>query len=626
MLSELPTSLPATCCQLPSFMTSLPFSQTQVALIPISREASLLLTTSRSSFGQSQLFVITLPTGTVETYPLHEDYACVVAGRDGRAYLGAASGRILCFDPATGELACVGQSATALPLSRGFCSADGTLFFAAADSPQVLILEPNTDKVTTIDAPAAPTSGAICAFTDLPDGRVAAFIDYHPALLRITAATGACDYHDLGHLLLPPSRLQCAVPFDAQSVLIRGVNGRQLLRLNLETFALDETLAPLPEDDTMFYLQQAGDLLLASGVSGALYRFTATGWERLGMPMPQDPLIFAIGPDGRLAGVTFQGRLVHSTSDQRMFKITTLPTCTPNGLAIRAMGISPDRKLYFALAHNMRLGCWDPETDEIAERFVAAPLPGEVTALGFAGERLLIGCADACAVMAFYPELPYRLQENPRLIGQADGAARRPIGPMVHHENNVYFAAAAVTPHEDGAIIRINPLENEVTTFPSIIPRQNLTSLVADRLSGLLVAGGARHAATSSAAALALWSPYEKALTRTVVPFPDADAVYVWAAEGGRIYVTDGGARLSILDSTGELLETGDFPLGPITALITNQHGKLFGLAGGWMFHLDAERQSVERLVEATGSQLTEVRRGLFAYTHHGLIHTVQLW
>jgi len=311
-----------------------------------------------------------------------------------------------------------------------------------------------------------------------------------------------------------------------------------------------------------------------------------------------------------------------------MYSVSALPVREPDGLTIRAMGMSPDRKLYFSFAENMRLGRWDPDDeDDPRECFVAAPCTGEVTALGFAGERLLIGYADACGMMCYYPELPYRLLENPRCLGLAGDEQRRPLGPMVHHENSVYYAAAAVSRYCDGAIVRFSPQDNELTLFAPIIPGQDLTSLVADRLSGLLVAGGSRHRfGGQSAAGLAFWSPYDEELVRLVTPFPDAAALRVWAAEGGRIYVTDGGAHLAILSSDGEVLEMSEFPLGAITSLATNQDGRLYGLAGGWMFHLDAEAQTVERLVEAEGALLTEVRRGRFAFTHLGRITTVQLW
>jgi hypothetical protein len=99
----------------------------------------------------------------------------------------------------------------------------------------------------------------------------------------------------------------------------------------------------------------------------------------------------------------------------------------------------------------------------------------------------------------------------------------------------------------------------------------------------------------------------------------------VCAAEGGRIYCTDDAETLVVLSSQGEILETVTFPLGKISSLITDQDGKLFGLAGGWFFHLNAEANTVERIVEAQGSRLTAVRRGLFAFTDNGKIATVQL-
>ncbi len=295
-------------------------------------------------------------------------------------------------------------------------------------------------------------------------------------------------------------------------------------------------------------------------------------------------------------------------------------------MQIAAMGIGPDRALYFAPSANMRVGCWDPEADEVVLRFIASPFVGEVSAIGFAGERLLLGFADDCGVMSYYPELPYRLLDNPKFLATADIHPARPLGPMVHQANNVYFAIASASA---GAICRLNPLDDRLTTFTEILAGYRLTSLTVDRQNDLLVAGSQRvpqPASTALAAPVIFWSPLEERVVANITPFPDADAVVVWAAAGGHIYVTDGGGRFAMLSAQRQsVLLAGEFPLGRIDSLISTQQGELYGLAGGWFFHFNAEMQCIEPLVEASGTLLTEIRPGLFAYTHEGRLYAARL-
>lgn len=628
MLSVVPSPHQATSRPLPDFLTSLPFSGTSVALLDVAGEPPRLLSATRSSTGSSQLFVITLTTNAVEKIPLRDEGACLAVGDDGMAYLGTHSGRLLRYDPQSGELHELTHPLVDECFVTAFRGASGHLYFGSSPSSFVVEFDPVTQSINHYfhwRSDARHPQHAT-AFADLHDGRVAAFLSgvNHQALLISPGAAHWDRTEIVG--LTGELNIAHAVQMDDDSLLIAITPGRRLFRVSMRTLRVSDAVSPLPNDDCVYSLHRVGATVLATGISGSIYRLTLHGWEWLGLPLPNDPFTFTSLPDGRIAGVSYQGRLLQSTLDHRMFTISSLPTREMNGEEITALGIAPNRKLYFGLAHNMRIGCWDPEEDEIGERFVASPFPGEVSALGFAGERLLIGCADNCALMSYYPELGYRLLENPRLLGMACHEQRRPIGPMVHHENNVYFASAAVNPSDDGAIIRFNPLENELTTFAGIIPGQNLTSLVADRLSGLLVAGGALPVCPASpSAAIAFWSPYQEQTIRTITPLAGCPSLHVWAAEGGRLYCTDGATTLLIFSSQGELLTTETFPLGAISSLITDQDGKLFGLAGGWFFHLDAETHTIERIVEARGSRLAEVRRGQFAFTERGKLFTVQI-
>lgn len=622
------TSGQATCTQLPGITVALPFVHTQVAALTTAG-GDFLFAAPYSSTLRSHLFVIALPDGTVEKYPLQDAGAhAIVAGGDGNIYLGTYSGRLLRFHLADRTLTEIGHTPHGEQVTCGFQSANGRLYFGT-DAGAILELT-LADELAIHTYTPAGASNAVVAFTDLPDDRVAAFCHSpQPTLLVLTPGGGTCECRALP-AFSAFTRLTHAARLDDERLLIVLAPERRVLCLSATTFQLVEEWPALPEDDAIYCLQVAeGRALVCGSVTGAIYRGAGQAWERLGSPMPYEPVTFLVLPSNRLAGVTYHGHLVLSSRDWRMFSITSLPTSEADGLAIQALGIGPDRKLYFAPSANMRVGCWDPEEDEVVIRFIASPYVGEVSAIGLAGERLLLGFADACGMMAYYPDLPYRLLENPKLLGTTGHGFARPLGPLAHHTRHIYFAAACDSPLTGGGIVRYNPQEDALTTFHGILPGQILTSLVVDRLNDLLVVGGRRldNVDGHAPAALALWSPFAERTVRQITPFPDAKVLYAWAAEGGRLYVTDGGVRFAVLSAAnGEILVADDFPLGPIDSLISTQHGELYGLAGGWLFHFDVEQQRIDRLAEATGTLLTEVRAGLFAYTHQGRLYKAQLW
>ncbi len=627
MFTEAPVTARATCTRLPGIDMSLPFvMHGMVALLP-SDGRTLLLGVPYSTTGQSHLCVITLPGGEIARFPLHDDGAyAVVAGPDGCAYLGTLGGHLLRFDPQRWTLEDLGQPLPGEEFRGGFCCAAGYCYFGTSPGGAIIEYDPRTGRITPVQCP--PTDDiahCVHAFVDLPDGRVAAFINGRRIVAAlITPGTGTVAYVELPELA-DASFVRHAVLLDAAHAVIGTWPSERLFQVALDSPRVLGELPRLPREDGLYCLQRVGDAVLAAGAaSGALYRWTGEEWELRGAPMPYDPLLFTALSDGRLAGITRHGRLVQSTIDWRMYALSPVPTRTRDGMQIGAVGMGPDHRLYFAPTASMRIGRWDPDTDELTELFVAAPHPGEVSAFGIAGERLYLAFGAPGGVMCYYPDLPYRLLANPTQTDLLSAGYSQPLSPMVSYHGRLYFATRTLYGPVTSALARVEPQVGRLTTFTDIIPGQQLTGVAVDRQNGLLVVGGS---CAGGAARVACWSPDTERTVRTAIPFARADTVRVWAAEGGRAFLTDDRERLAILTvATGEVHDAGIFPLGAITSLITTQHGELYGLAGGWLFRLDAEHGRIERLAEATGHHLTEVRRGLFAYAHDSRLHTVQLW
>lgn len=619
MPSEVRTSA-ATCQALPDITFTLPFLAPGLAVLA-GDEASYLLCAPYSSTGHSQLFHIDLTTGETTRTPLATNSAHAVAGPEGAAYIGTTAGELMQVtmpgdSPAAFGTLGAGEAVTALAATATqvtFGGAGGT----------VAVYTPATDHLDTYSIGTVP----IHAFLPTPDGITAFSGGDSPAIHIFHPAEGTWMLQAWPDAL-PHQPVTAAISLADGSILV--TDGTHLYHLAAD-LRLQETLPALPEGDNVYCLRMVQEeVLVCGGFTGALYRWVPVaddapaGWQRLGTPMPYDPLTFTSLPDGRAVGVTYQGRLVRTTPDCRMYNVTTLPTQEPCGMAIGAMAMGPDRKLYVAPTHNMRLARWDPEEDEVDRFSVAAPYLGEVAALCTAGERLYLALTAACGVMSYHPDLGYRLLENPRVVGMPGHGLQQPVGLMVSHHGKLYLAANPASPHQGGGIVRITPVDHRLDAFPDIIPGQRLTSLAIDRLYDLVVVGSV---AIHAPATVAVWSPAAEATLRTLTPFRNAALVRVWIAEGGRVYLTDGGAQLAILaPESGELLDRYTFPLGAISTLTTARDGELYGIAGGWLFHLDSRDGQVERLVEAEGTHLTAMRRGLFAYTHAGRIYKVQLW
>jgi hypothetical protein len=613
MFTDKQTGARVTCTPLPEFVVSLPFPLRGGVALLRDGARQWLLAAPFSSTGRSALFLISLPDGAVEKIPLHDEGACAIAaGPEGRAYLGTLTGRLLRFTLATRTLEEIGRleaQFTAAVWSGNRCyfgSADGTVYELDPTSGEVLWTF-SQEGVTDIRALLETAAGRVIAMAT--GGQV--------TLLLISPETGAVQ-----HRVLPdvPAEV-CAVILPNGSMLLGSQTDGRCFRLSGKY--VDE-LQALPGEDAFFSLARAGDEVLACGrFTGAIYRWTPAGWEYHGTPMPNDPLHFVALPDGRIAGVTYHGRLVQSTVDWCMYAMSSLPNREPGGMHLCALGMGADHRLYFAPCAGMRIGRWDPEEGEPSELFVTAPHPGEVGVFGVAGERLYLGYGEPCGVMSYYPELPYRPLENPKLVGQAGKGQLYPVGLMAQVMGRLYFATCAA--ECEGALVRIEPSADRLTTFRGVVPGQNPTGVVADRVHNLLILGG--QCEGEDPARVACWSLDTEDTIRLATPFVDARAAYVWAAEGGRAFVTNGGERLAIIaTATGEVLETGSFPLGAITSLMANQQGELYGLAGGWLFHFDPASGHLERLCEAAGDHLTEVRNGHFVYTRDGRLYSTKIW
>jgi len=613
MFTDRHTSARVTCTPLPEFAVSLPFPLRGGVALLRDGARQWLLAVPYSSTGRGALFLISLPDGAVEKILLHDEGACAIAaGPAGCAYLGTLTGRLLRFDLATRalvEIGCLDEQFTAAVWSGDRC------YFGSAEGA-VYELDPASGEVMWTFSQQGVTE--VRALLETAAGRIIAVAAGEQlTLLLISPETGAVQ-----HRVLPdvPADV-CPVILPNGSVLLGSRTDGRCYRLSGKY--VDE-LQALPGDDAFFSLSRVGDEVLACGrFTGAVYRWTPAGWEYHGTPMPNDPLHFIALPDHRIAGVTYHGRLVQSTPDWCMYAMAPLPNREPGGMHLSAFGMGADRRLYFALCAGMGIGRWDPEEGEPAELFVTAPYPGEVSVFGVAGDRLYMGFGEPCGVMSFYPDLPYRLLENPKLVGMTGKGQLYPVGLMAQVMGRLYFATCA--DRREGALVRIEPFADQLTTFHGVVPGQSLTGVVADRVHHLLILGGRSDG--EEPAHVACWSLETEETILLATPFAGANTVYVWAAEGGRAFVTDGGERLAIIDTaTGAVLEIGDFPLGAITSLIATPQGELYGLAGGWFFHFDPIQGRIERLTEAAGDHLTPVRRGQFVYTRDGRLYSIQIW
>lgn len=592
---------------LPLIENTLPFTQPSAVALVETAGRRYLLGVPYASAGCNLLVIVALPDDGVRTSPLDDAGGVVVAGADGYGYLATTSGRLWRIDPRDGQREALDWPLTGTAICCGLSHPAGKLYFGAADG-RIAEFDPYHAMVTRW---LGDHQGTVDALVVLADGDLVAAVRAEATtLLRFTPETGVTT-----RLTLPTDIseqvIAQAIEF-GDELLVCLRTDSSLLRLSLQPPHSVTALPALPDGGRAACLRQVGGIVLASGaLSGSLYRWTGTEWDTLGVPMPYDPLLFTVTADANLVGMTYHGRLVQS-ADWCHYTLSPASARCVGGMAIQAVCVGPDRQVYYAACGSTRLGRWDPESGRAVELPVVAPYPGEVRALGVAAERLYLGFGNPCGVMRYYPDLPYRLLENPLLVGMTGTDQHCPSSGMVSLHGELFFLSAAARATDCDALIRINPADDQLTTYRHLFHDQRLTSLATDRGNGLLVIGGRSR---QGAAEIVCWSPDTASITARVTPFPDARLVTVWIAENGRVYVSDGGERLAVVSTaTGEVLDNGVFPLGTITALITTVEGELYGLAGGWLFRYDPACSAIEPLVEAAGTCLTAVRRGLFVY------------
>ena len=252
MILHSDTGRSAVSTPLPALVSPLPFLDAQVA-VTSAEDGLRLLAVPYSTTGRTVLLAIDVARGTTESYPLHETAApALVAGPDGRAYLGTSSGRLLRVDPA-GKLVALGRPLPGEPFTRALCTRDGRLYFGTAPAGAVLRLDTRHPRRPVPLRPPGDGARAVTALAELPHGRVAAFIAGTAPGLFLLAPDDTTEFHPL------PITVRHAVPLD-DGVLVSADEGVFHLT-NAGLFPH----AALPENEPIFDLQCVGEAILASG-------------------------------------------------------------------------------------------------------------------------------------------------------------------------------------------------------------------------------------------------------------------------------------------------------------------------------------------------------------------------
>jgi hypothetical protein len=604
-------------CALPPLSTSLACAR--MALLFCVRPSGIwAVGVPTSSTGCALVLTIAPDTGTAHAYPLPVGRVEALAGgAAGEAYLGAADGTVWRLLPETGDV----QRVAALParVVGGTTGPDGLPCLALADGRLVTIQLDGTHSYWPQCLPASAgyhvvtAAGALWAFPRSPG----------PAAYRLDPSTQEVAPVSIAGLQAEEGIVQVVPSTTGTLVAVTSPRG-DLVRLAGTTLACLARWSGLPGAEVIYSLCDIEGQVLASGEdSGTLYHWVEDNWERLGTPMPADPHTVCALPDRSLLGVTASGRLMRCGPDWQRYALSSLPLRREAGMAVSALAVGPDRCLYVATGENLRLACWDVTREIWHHIGTVAPACGAVSALGIAGERVLLGVDPPGRLLGYYPDLAYRLLDNPRPLGLLPEGARELLTPMVHHATDVYLAARTST-RAEGVLIRLDPIEDELVGFASILPRRAFTSLVVDRLNDWLVLGSVAGAGLP--AEVACWAPGMAQTVRHAALFPLADRVVVWAAESGCLYLTDGGTEFVVwMPATDEVVARGSFSLGAITSLITSHQGRLYGLAGGRFFRWEPREGRLVILADAVGTCLTEIRHDVFAYTHAGSIFTIDV-
>jgi hypothetical protein len=433
---------------------------------------------------------------------------------------------------------------------------DGNVYLGTLPNAHLLKLDTRTGTLTDLGRPAS-TEQYIWDLAFAPDGKLYGGTYPNAKLVRFDPKTGALE--DLGRLD-PVEEYAHFVAPSSDGFIYAGIGTR---RMNIAAYhiATGERREILPAQ-----FQTVGQSNVYRGADGHVYGlagkqyFRLEGWEAT--PIDTKAAAPRVYPsrtrDGRVVTL---GRDALTVSEPRTGKSSRVPFAyAGRELPIFRVALGPDKRLYASSVLPARLLRLDEENGRFAE--LGELGGGEVYSFLARRDRLVMaayGCA--APLMIFDPAKPFQKDppsQNPVLVDYAGSdLGWRPLALVEGPDGLVYAGAVSGYGKLGGPLCSWNVEAGTVQQYVDVLKEQSVSALTIWKnrvIGGTTIKGGGGTRPTQKEGMIFIWDPVARKVSFSFPPVAGA---------------------------------------ATIDNLITAPNGLVYGLAGGTMFVLDAEKPGV---------------------------------
>jgi len=615
---------------LPQYATHLPFCNNRVGVVRDSFGAAHLYGVPYSSEGLSHVFLVDVETGECRKFriPGDENGAyCDVLGTDGRLYLGTFGGRLLAFDPKTKSFEHLCAPFEGQPVWGGTSTTTGKILFGTYPTGSFGVWDVANRKLEYIEIGKFAGSVYANTFCELPDNRV--FV-----------AVGGAQEH-IG--LYDPIRRRtewCRPPWLEGRTFLFGpqcLNNELVLR----TFPQNELMFIQPKDLSLVRrienvnchlctLQGSeGEELWALDVTtGKLFVFQDNALRHVATPVPYESGYLCSPAPSMLCTITEHGTYVRYDVKSGKTFSRELDATLEGGMVCSALASDGNNRLFITPYINQRLiemdlcnGC----SREIGRNTDQC---GQVPVMRWHDERLWMAYYGTAGISVYDPSKPYRLRENPKVLGIVGNEQYRPRGPMELYDGRLYYTTSANYGKLGGAIVIVDPQTETWRHFRNVIPDQNPLGLVFDRTTGLFFTAGEITGDCGSCipkAKCSEWIAWDPKTEKRVAggALEDCQSASVLACVDGKLLIQKRESKMLWVIDTRTMTVSDDHETlppedcRPINVIVRASNGKVYAIGGGHLFHWNPATGETQKILPCKGRHLIEAAPGRLIFNEN---------
>jgi hypothetical protein len=291
-------------------------------------------------------------------------------------------------------------------------------------------------------------------FLDLPDGTVLVcvtgpdvlFARYDPGTRRMTEWVKPAALASASQIV--------GLHLVGEELVMRDFPGEELVFLDWRDLSLRRRVAA---PGRVVKVLGGRRVLTMDPREGTLFEVQGEGWRKLGVPAPLEGGDF-VGVDERtIAGITEDGTFFRFDLETGETFSRVLPTEESNGMYATALATDGRGTAYIASYINQHLIRMDLASGGSEDLGRVSVHIGQMTAMRWLGGKLYSAFYTKAGLVCFDPSRPWKLLENPRLLGLAGEEQNRPLGRLEYDGRHLYVATVAHYGDLGGAIVRLDP-------------------------------------------------------------------------------------------------------------------------------------------------------------------------